>query len=160
MAWIIPYIRHCSTRFVGKPDCFFGGVNPNVEVERHQRGWIPPPPPDKSSIAPLCASSSFYLLNFQFLWKCMIQDHYYQSMFTLVGGGLRKFNETHRSTSSVIPKDCDWLQDKAKVFDPENRLVVSENGDTVRFCDSANSSHVHCLQKFWIAHFIRAAWIP
>ena len=59
--------------------------------------------------------------------------HYYQSMFTLVGGGLRQFYETQKPTKSVLPKDVTWIKDTASKFDPQNNIVETKNGDKIGY---------------------------
>jgi len=52
-------------------------------------------------------------------------------MFTLVGGGIKTFDQTKRLTRDVLSKRCDWLQDKAVTFDPVNCTVTTQKGDVV-----------------------------
>ncbi|ESO89708.1 hypothetical protein LOTGIDRAFT_234113 [Lottia gigantea] len=59
--------------------------------------------------------------------------HYYQAMWTLVGGGAKKFTDTSKPMKSVIPSGCNWIQDKAVKFDPENNTVTTEGGETVNY---------------------------
>ncbi|MDH4075433.1 MAG: FAD-dependent oxidoreductase, partial [Acidimicrobiia bacterium] len=40
-------------------------------------------------------------------------NHYYQALWTLVGGGAAKIDSTVRSEASVIPKDVTWIRDAA-----------------------------------------------
>jgi len=60
-----------------------------------------------------------------------LQMHYYQPMFTLVGGGIKTLEECGRPMKSVLPKNCDWIKSKAVNFDPENNKVTTQNGDEV-----------------------------
>ena len=71
------------------------------------------------------------LCNVIFLRLHMFQTHYYQSMFTLVGGGLKTFQETHNPTSSVLPEGCDWIKQSVTEFDPENNCIKMDNRDMV-----------------------------
>lgn len=52
-------------------------------------------------------------------------------MFTLVGGGIKNFEQTHRDTKDVVSKDCKWIQDKAVSFDPEHNAILTKKGDKV-----------------------------
>ena len=61
----------------------------------------------------------------------LFQVHFYQPMFTLVGGGLKKFTQTHTSTQDVLPKGCKWIKSKAIKFDPENNTVFTDHGEKV-----------------------------
>ncbi|ESO09357.1 hypothetical protein HELRODRAFT_73394 [Helobdella robusta] len=60
-------------------------------------------------------------------------DHYYQSMFTLVGGGLKTFDQTSRHTKDILNNYCSWIQDKAVTFDPSNNLVITKKGDKIKY---------------------------
>ncbi|XP_013411572.1 sulfide:quinone oxidoreductase, mitochondrial [Lingula anatina] len=59
--------------------------------------------------------------------------HYNQAMFTLIGGGLKKMENSARPMSSVIPDTCDWFKDKAMEFDPKNDIVTTAAGDQIKY---------------------------
>lgn len=59
--------------------------------------------------------------------------HYYQPLWTLVGGGLKDFSQTGRPTASLLPKSADWIQDKVEKFDPDNNRLITASGDTVNY---------------------------
>ncbi len=59
--------------------------------------------------------------------------HYYQPLWTLVGGGVSKKEETVRPMASVIPEGVQWLKTKAKEFDPENNMVVLQDGKKLQY---------------------------
>lgn len=44
--------------------------------------------------------------------------HYYQPLWTLVGGGRAPIAESARPESKVMPKGTDWIQDAAETIDP------------------------------------------
>ena len=50
--------------------------------------------------------------------------HYYQPMWTLVGGGQAKASSTERPEASVMPKDANWIRKAAEAFDPDNNTVT------------------------------------
>ena len=55
--------------------------------------------------------------------------HYYQPLWTLVGGGVVDKAESEREQSSVIPDGVSWLRDAATGFEPEaNRVLTKEHG--------------------------------
>ena len=56
----------------------------------------------------------------------------YQPTFTLVGGGLNRFEETHRQTAAVLSQDCDGIKDSAVAFDPDRNSVTLASGKVVR----------------------------
>lgn len=55
--------------------------------------------------------------------------HYYQPLWTLVGGGVVKKEITERAEADVIPKGVTWLRTAAAAFEPENHVVVTTDGD-------------------------------
>jgi sulfide:quinone oxidoreductase len=59
--------------------------------------------------------------------------HYYQPLWTLVGGGCVKRETTKRSEASVMPKDVTWIRDAASGFDPDNNVVMTEGGRSVGY---------------------------
>ena len=54
--------------------------------------------------------------------------HYYQPLWTLVGGGACEKEVTERAQASVIPKDATWLRDAVTEFFPEENAVVTATG--------------------------------
>ncbi|OWF51728.1 sulfide:quinone oxidoreductase, mitochondrial-like [Mizuhopecten yessoensis] len=61
------------------------------------------------------------------------QTHYYQPMFTLVGGGIKTLSDTARPMKSVLPAKCDWIESKAVQFDPVNQKVTTASGEEVGY---------------------------
>jgi sulfide:quinone oxidoreductase len=56
--------------------------------------------------------------------------HYYQPLWTLVGGGVFDKEESARPMGEVMPKGATWIQDAAAEIDPESNTVTTEAGDT------------------------------
>ncbi len=56
--------------------------------------------------------------------------HYYQPLWTLVGGGQADAASTERSEASVMPKGATWIRKAASGFDPDNNTVVCDDGST------------------------------
>jgi len=59
--------------------------------------------------------------------------HYYQPLFTLVGGGMKTLSQSHKLTKSVLPKNVNWIQDKVKSFNPKDNSVTISNGDMINY---------------------------
>nr|CAD7413478.1 unnamed protein product [Timema poppensis] len=59
--------------------------------------------------------------------------HYYQPMFTLVGGGLKKLQECSRPMSEVLPDLAHWIKDKVVEFDPSASQVRTKRGDIINY---------------------------
>ncbi|KEO82469.1 NAD(P)/FAD-dependent oxidoreductase [Tumebacillus flagellatus] len=54
--------------------------------------------------------------------------HYYQPLWTLVGGGAAKREQTEREQRSVIPRGADWVQEAVTEFEPETNTVITASG--------------------------------
>lgn len=61
------------------------------------------------------------------------ETHYYQPLWTLVGGGVFEREETARPQASVIPDGATWLKKRVEGFDPENNQVLVEGGEKVPY---------------------------
>lgn len=54
--------------------------------------------------------------------------HYYQPLWTLVGGGLAKASTTARPEASVMPKGATWVKNAAATVDPDNNRITCVDG--------------------------------
>nr|WP_090343151.1 FAD/NAD(P)-binding oxidoreductase [Mycolicibacterium malmesburyense]CRL73996.1 FAD-dependent pyridine nucleotide-disulfide oxidoreductase [Mycolicibacterium malmesburyense] len=54
--------------------------------------------------------------------------HYYQPLWTLVGGGQAKASTTARPEASVMPTGVTWIKNAAAAVDPENNTVTCVDG--------------------------------
>ncbi|XP_055547586.1 sulfide:quinone oxidoreductase, mitochondrial [Wyeomyia smithii] len=61
------------------------------------------------------------------------ENHYYQPMFTLIGGGIKTLNDSFRPMSTVLPALAKWVKDSAAKFEPENNIVYTEKGDKIEY---------------------------
>ncbi|MCE5171012.1 NAD(P)/FAD-dependent oxidoreductase [Paenibacillus profundus] len=59
--------------------------------------------------------------------------HYYQPLWTLVGGGIVRKEMTERNQKSLIPKGADWLQEAVVRFHPDENRFVTGAGTEVRY---------------------------
>ena len=59
--------------------------------------------------------------------------HWYQPLWTLVGGGVFPVEESLRDEADFIPDGATWIQDKVTTFDPDNNSVTLAGGDTVSY---------------------------
>lgn len=60
-------------------------------------------------------------------------QHYYQPLWTLVGGGSASQAETVRPQASVMPQGVAWIKDAAADIDPDRRSVELASGGTVTY---------------------------
>lgn len=61
------------------------------------------------------------------------KNHYYQPMWTLVGGGVKTLEQSRRSMASVMPKKATWLKTSVEGFDPEKCTVSTTNGEKIGY---------------------------
>lgn len=59
--------------------------------------------------------------------------HYYQPLWTLVGAGIVKKEESARPMDSLIPDGAEWLQDHVTTFDPENNQVETSSHGKIQY---------------------------
>jgi sulfide:quinone oxidoreductase len=59
--------------------------------------------------------------------------HYYQPLWTLVGGGLAKADQTERSEAKVMPKGVTWIRKSAAAFHPDDNAVEMSDGTRVEY---------------------------
>lgn len=59
--------------------------------------------------------------------------HYYQPLWTLVGGGFASVERTRRKESTVVPKGVRWIQDAAVEIDPDARQVATASGARIGY---------------------------
>jgi sulfide:quinone oxidoreductase len=59
--------------------------------------------------------------------------HYYQPLWTLVGGGVFDKSVTGKPMQKLIPSGATWIQEKAASFEPDENQVTLGNGETVSY---------------------------
>ncbi|XP_066951980.1 sulfide:quinone oxidoreductase, mitochondrial-like isoform X2 [Macrobrachium rosenbergii] len=59
--------------------------------------------------------------------------HYYQPMWTLVGGGMKTLEDSGKPMSEVLPKKADWIKQKVVGFDPHNNRVMTDDGQEINY---------------------------
>lgn len=59
--------------------------------------------------------------------------HYYQPLWTLVGGGCSTMAKTARAEADVIPKGVEWIKDAAVDIDPAAKTIGLRSGDSVGY---------------------------
>ena len=59
--------------------------------------------------------------------------HYYQPIWTLVGGGVFSKEVSEKDTKDFIPDGCTWIQDFVTAFDPENNTVSTKASGDVSY---------------------------
>lgn len=60
-------------------------------------------------------------------------SHYYQPLWTLVGGGRAPAGESVRPEAEVMPKGVLWVREPAVAADPEGRTVTTASGRELRY---------------------------
>ncbi|MBN2623221.1 MAG: FAD-dependent oxidoreductase, partial [Acidimicrobiales bacterium] len=59
--------------------------------------------------------------------------HYYQPLWTLVGGGQVDARSTVRPTAKVMPRGVDWIQEAVTAVEPELDTVVTTSGRRIGY---------------------------
>ncbi|EDO27945.1 predicted protein, partial [Nematostella vectensis] len=59
--------------------------------------------------------------------------HYYQPLWTLVGGGIKPLEESAKPMTDVMPKICKWFKTRGKEFQPDKNLVILEDGTELSY---------------------------
>ena len=54
--------------------------------------------------------------------------HYYQPLWTLVGGGVVDKSITERNEVDVIPRGVHWIRAAATIFEPNEKAVLTSHG--------------------------------
>lgn len=61
------------------------------------------------------------------------RKHYYQPLWTLVGGGVFPKQASERNEETLIPRGTTWIQDAATEFLPDENTVVTQSGKRVKY---------------------------
>lgn len=61
------------------------------------------------------------------------RKHYYQPLWTLVGGGVFSKQTTEREESAVIPSGTTWIQDAVTEFLPAENILTTQGGKRIRY---------------------------
>lgn len=59
--------------------------------------------------------------------------HYYQPIWTLVGGGVFPREISERDEADLIPAGATWIRDAVKSFDPEHDTVTTRDGRALTY---------------------------
>ncbi|XP_054724827.1 sulfide:quinone oxidoreductase, mitochondrial-like [Uloborus diversus] len=59
--------------------------------------------------------------------------HYYQPLWTLVGGRKVRLEKSGRSTSSIMPQGANWIQDTIVQLDPTNNSIYTEKYGQIEY---------------------------
>lgn len=59
--------------------------------------------------------------------------HYYQPLWTLVGGGVFPKEVTERDEADFIPAGCTWVKDAVDTFDADNNTLKTKGGKAISY---------------------------
>jgi sulfide:quinone oxidoreductase len=59
--------------------------------------------------------------------------HYYQPLWTLVGGGIFPREDSVRDEADFIPPGATWIRDRVESFDPEGNRLTTASGRTIGY---------------------------
>jgi len=61
------------------------------------------------------------------------ETHYYQPLWTLVGGGVYDREASARREADFIPPGCTWVRDRVASFEPEEHAVTLAGGERLEY---------------------------
>jgi sulfide:quinone oxidoreductase len=61
------------------------------------------------------------------------ETHYYQPIWTLVGGGVFPREISARPEKDYIPRGAHWIRDRVATFEPDRHAVVTEGGQRIEY---------------------------
>ena len=61
------------------------------------------------------------------------QVHYYQPMWTLVGAGVKKLQQSAKPMANLMPPQADWIKQGVTGFVPEKNTVVTSDNTTIQY---------------------------
>jgi len=61
------------------------------------------------------------------------EKHYYQPLWTLVGGGIVSKEVTERAEKDYIPSGANWIKEKVAEFLPDENTVITESGKRIGY---------------------------
>ncbi len=61
------------------------------------------------------------------------EHHYYQPLWTLVGGGIYPREASRRREADFIPTGVTWIQDAVTTFDPDQNRLSTRDGATLSY---------------------------
>jgi sulfide:quinone oxidoreductase len=61
------------------------------------------------------------------------ERHFYQPLWTLVGGGMFKPEDSERKESDLIPHGVTWIKDHAASFSPNTNTMVTRSGQSITY---------------------------
>ncbi|WIA37719.1 hypothetical protein OEZ86_014601 [Tetradesmus obliquus] len=59
--------------------------------------------------------------------------HFYQPLWTLVGGGFKDIDTSKRPMADVMPANVDWVKAAAAEFDPDNNKITTADGCSIKY---------------------------
>lgn len=59
--------------------------------------------------------------------------HYYQPLWTLVGAGLKSFEQSHKEMKDLMPENAYWHQTTVASFQPDKNAVTLTNGKELTY---------------------------
>ena len=59
--------------------------------------------------------------------------HYYQPLWTLVGGGVKNVEQSQRPMTDILPSGTEWIQKKVASFAPDSNEVELDDGSKIKY---------------------------
>ncbi len=63
-------------------------------------------------------------------------------MWTLVGGGMKRLEDSGRPMADVLPRKAHWIQDRVVEFQPQDNYLTTSSGLQVLFLSLLFNHHI------------------
>ena len=70
--------------------------------------------------------------------------HYYQPIWTLVGGGIFPREVSVRDQADLVPFGVEWIRDRVAAFDPDNNRIQLAGGEQLEYGDLVVALGIQC----------------
>jgi sulfide:quinone oxidoreductase len=71
-------------------------------------------------------------------------EHWYQPLWTLVGGGIVDIGVTRRPEADVMPQGVAWIRDAVAAIDPDDHTVTTAGGITIGYEQLVVAPGIEC----------------
>lgn len=61
------------------------------------------------------------------------EKHYYQPLWTLVGGGVFPLSKSERDFKDFVPKNVKWIKDFVSEFNPDKNSLKTKSGEVISY---------------------------
>jgi NADH dehydrogenase FAD-containing subunit len=82
------------------------------------------------------------------------EKHWYQPLWTLIGAGEFKKEDSMRDESPLIPKGTTWVKDGVHQYKPKENYVITKSGKKITYDYLIVASGVGIWWYFGVLYFV------